>query len=170
MGFTIYFESTGRISPAHADRIEAMSRQLCEGYTWLSCEPPVGFQYDPVSGDLAGFSKPNFFPDPDDAASAAAEGLPDGTVNELLDVLCELSQMFKFDWSFSHDEDPGPIGFIRRGKCDPELRSLFSAFGDLVGNMQQFGSTAGPARRDEVRNDDESDDDPGPMILKFKPK
>src|SRR5437016_5928350 len=119
MGFSIYYRSTKRVDPATTAAIRNSADDLIEGRTWLSCEP-VGFFQDQPDGHLFGGSKPNFQPDPDDAASAEQEDLPDGTVRDLLDILCELSRAFEVDWELSHDHDPG-LGFIRKGNCDNRL-------------------------------------------------
>jgi hypothetical protein len=127
---------------------------------------------------LFGGSKPNFQPHPDDVASAAEEGLPDGTVLDLIDVLCQLSREHGVDWQFSHDYDLGPIGFIRGGVCDGRLREQVEAFADLgafLGDMtaeaeNAFGDARAlaPSRAMRQRNADEADDaDSARDILRF---
>ncbi|MDZ7615661.1 MAG: hypothetical protein U1E05_01575, partial [Patescibacteria group bacterium] len=91
MGFTVCYRSTRPVAPAKAAAIVRTCDGLCRGRTWLSCEP-VGFFPDGEDGHLLGASKPNLQPDPDDAAAAAREGLPDGTTVDMLDVLCQLSR------------------------------------------------------------------------------
>src|SRR5262245_31631680 len=132
MGFTINYRTTQSISAEQATNISKAVNGLCAGRTWLSCEP-VCFFPDQGDGRLSGASKPNFLPNPEDAASAAREARPDGTVRDLIDVFCELSRRFDVDWEFSHDYDPGPIGFIRKGKCKDRLRDQLDAFADLGG-------------------------------------
>src|ERR1700692_3438623 len=99
MGFTIYYRSTGPIGAAQADAIRDAAATRVEGRTWLSCEP-VHFFQDQQDDRLLGGSKPNFQPHPDDAASAAREGLPDGAVRDLVEILCTLSRDFEVDWQF----------------------------------------------------------------------
>ena len=65
--------------------------EASEGRTWLSCEPPR-FYDDRDLGRIWGGSKPNFTPDPADAASAAKMGLPDGDLHSLVDVLSLVSR------------------------------------------------------------------------------
>ena len=170
MGFTIYYRSTRRLSPARAKAIRKAADALSAGRTWLSCEP-VGFFPDQMDGRLLGGSKPNFQPDPGDVAAAAAESLPDGTVRDLIEILCKLSSDHGVDWEFSHDHDPGPIGFIRGGVCEQRLREQLEAFGDLGGILRElmddYGGQSGTSERDP---DDEADDDAGPSILPFRPK
>ncbi|MBI3411054.1 MAG: hypothetical protein HY040_22195 [Planctomycetes bacterium] len=179
MGFTINYRSTQRLSPAKTNAIREAAKTLIAGRTWLSCEP-VDFYEDQNDGRLLGRSKPNFLPNPDHAASAARESLPDGTVHDMINVLCELSRRFQVDWEFSHDYDPGPIGLIRAGVCEQRLREQMEAFADLGGILQeemmgdfeaQLGfppsSPTGIFGRD---SDDEADDDSGPSILPFRPQ
>lgn len=142
----------------------AAAHDLIRGRTWLSCEPVSFFSIlhngpDP-DGILRGFSKPNFFPHPDDASSAQAEGLPDGTLRDVLDILCELSARFDIDWEISHDYSHGPVGYIRGGVCDEDVREQCEAFAELPDVLSnEFG--------DEESNDDEDGDDDGGNILKF---
>jgi hypothetical protein len=178
MGFTVYYRSTRPISGKRADAIRQAATTLNEGRTWLSCEP-VDFFMDQEDGRLWGGSKPNFQPHPDDVAAAALEALPDGTVRDLLEILCELSRDHDVDWEFSHDHDPRPIGFIRGGICEDKLLEQVEAFGDLADMLQDvmgegdtglgrfpFSST-GP---DEADPDDRDNDDDGPSILPLWPK
>ena len=178
MGFTIYYRSTRRLSPARAKAVRRATDTLTAGRTWLSCEP-VGFFPDQKDGRLFGGSKPNFQPHPDDVAAAAREGLPDGTVRDMIEVLCTLSRDFGVDWEFSHDHDPGPIGFIRGGVCEQRLREQVEAFGDLGGILREmmgdFETPSGrapssPSGTSERDSDDEPDDDAGPSVLPFRPK
>lgn len=88
MGFSVAFELTESVPVEKEAAIVKALESLRHGRTWLSCEPPFLRNYD---GVLSGFSKPNFMPHRDNVASAEAEGLPDGTLNDLLDILCQLS-------------------------------------------------------------------------------
>ena len=129
MGFTVTYRTTKPVSPETAKAIEAAADQACQGRTWLSCEPICFFSRD-VDGTLWGGSKPNFQPHPDDVAEAASEDLPDGTIRDVLDILCRLSQDHGVDWSIGHDHDP-QIGFIRGGLCDDTVLAQIEAFADL---------------------------------------
>lgn len=161
MGFTIYYKSTRPITQQRADEIKAATGKLVAGRTWLSCEP-VHFRLQ-EDGRLFGFSKPNFMPHPD-AAAAANESLPDGTVRDMLDILCTLSRDFGVDWEFSHDHSDGPIGYIRGGVCEPEVQEQIEGFAlladgilhDLMGEQEE-------------RPSDDTDDDAEPRILPFRP-
>jgi hypothetical protein len=97
----------------------------------LSCEP-VHFFTGGDDGHLLGGSKPNFQPHPDDVASAAREGLPDGSARDMLDVLSRLSRDHGVDWEIRHDHSDGPIGYIRSGTCDDNVLSQVEAFADLA--------------------------------------
>ena len=133
MGFAVYYRSTRSVAPTQAEAIERAADDLCRGRTWLECEP-IRFYAGQPDGHLFGGSKPNFQPHPDDDVAAAREGLPDGTMRDLLNVLCQLSREHGVDWEISHDHSGGPIGHIRTGVCDPEVLSQINALADL-GNI-----------------------------------
>jgi len=176
MGFTIYYRSTQRISTARANAIRRATTALSAGRTWLSCEP-VGFFPRQRDGRLFGGSKPNFQPHPDDAAAAARSTLPDGTVRDVIDILCRLSRDYEVDWEFSHDHDPGPIGFIRGGVCEQGVREQLEAIGDLGGLLAEMvdeweaqpGGFPPPGSAAPGHESDEDGDDAGPPILPFRP-
>lgn len=163
MGFTINYRSTRPVSPAEAAAINRTTDEACQGHTWLSCEP-IHFHVDD-EGFLDGSSKPNFHPHPDDVASAARWGLPDGTARDLLDVLCRLSRDHGIDWEIRHDYSDGPIGFIREGVCDADVQMQVEAFADLA---EELGSLSDDEFFGRSR-DDEDADDTGPSILPFRP-
>jgi len=136
MGFTVAYQSTEAISPAlQREMIDTMSH-LIKGRTWLSCEPPTLVN---ENGILCGASKPNFTPHPDDISSAKLEGLPDGTLNDLLEVLCGLSRQYDVDWEISHDHCDGPVGYIRKGVCDNDVRTQCDAFNNLADELREEG-------------------------------
>jgi hypothetical protein len=143
MGFTLYYRSTRQVDSAEAEAIKRDAIAACEGRTWLSSEP-VSFFLDLDDGYLLGGSKPNFQPHPDDADSAASSGLPDGTTNDVIDVLCQLSRDHGIDWQFSHEAAPGPIGYVRAGVCDDEVLAsadMFADLGDiLAGELGDFSN------------------------------
>ncbi len=158
MGFTIYYRSTQSVSHEQSEAIRHAADTLNVGRTWLSCEP-VCFHPDQGDGRLLGRSKPNFDPHPDDVAAAQQEAISDGTARDVIDILCQISREYGVDWEFSHDYDPGPVGFIRNGVCDRNVLDLAKGFDDL-----------GDILADELRLEDEEpdDDDEGePRILKF---
>jgi hypothetical protein len=171
MGFTIYYRSTRRLSPARANAIREAATALTAGRTWLSCEP-VGFFQGQRDGRLLGGSKPNFLPHPDDVAAAARSTVPDGTVRDLIDILCRLSRDHAVDWEFSHDHDPGPIGFIRGGVCEQRLREQLEAIGDLGGLLEEVmgEGQVPPGSAASERDSDEDEGDAGPPILPFRPR
>ena len=145
MGFSIYYRSTRPVSPEEAGAIERAADRANAGRTWLSCEPVHFFEGEPGDGGrLFGGSKPNFQPHPDDAASAAGQGLPDGDVRDLFDVLCRLSRDHGIDWEISHDHEPGPVGYIRDGVCDPRLRGLPEALADMARLIAEFEDGSPP--------------------------
>src|SRR5262245_49961338 len=109
MGFSVNYRTTRPVTSAQAAAIKRAAEKLARGRTWLSCEPPF-FSQSPDDGHLGGGCKPNFNPDSIDAAAAANEGLPDGTTQDMIDILCELSRAHDVDWEISHDYSDGPIG------------------------------------------------------------
>lgn len=177
MGFKIYYRSTQRVSIAHANAIRKAAEELSEGRTWLSCEP-VGFYADRQDGRLAGGSKPNFLPHPDDVAAAASESLPDGTLRDVIEVLCQLSRDHGVDWQFSHDYDPGPIGFIRDGVCDADVLVQAEAFADLASDvlaeaealLDPFPPSISGISHDGIDTEGPDEDEDGPQILPFEPR
>jgi hypothetical protein len=174
MGFSIRYRSRQPIRAAEVSAIKRTAEEACEGRTWLSCEPPVDFSIDDEDGHLRGFSKPNFHPHPDDAASAAQEGLLDGTVRDLLDVLCRLSREHGIDWEISHDYSEGPIGFIRAGMCDVDVQTQVEILADIAEELDSLSDDEffGRDMADLFGRgmDDESDDKEGPSILPFRPE
>lgn len=136
MGFAIAYRTTESVNDELASRLIAAASAASAAHTWLSCEPPI-LQID--DGHLLGISKPNFMPHPDDIVSAEAEGLPDGTVNDLLDLLCKWSYDFGVDWEISHDYSDGPLGYICEGVCDREVRIQCEAFSQLTEDLFDEG-------------------------------
>lgn len=132
MGFAVSYVLTEPVPPDIETAIIRESQSLSSGRTWLSCEPPFLMNHD---GVITGVSKPNFFPHPDDVADAASEDLPDGTLNDLLDILCQISKQFGVDWEIAHDYSDGPLGYIRSGVCDEDVRDQIEAFSDLAGDL-----------------------------------
>ncbi|WP_202594947.1 hypothetical protein [Blastopirellula marina] len=130
LGFTVYYRSTEPVSDANSVRITDGASAICRERDWLSCEP-VRFS-NTTDGHLKGGSKPNFSPHPKEVASFNQQELPDGTMHDALEVLCELSREHGVNWEFSHDHDEGPIGFIVAGKCDDNLLAQIEALDELV--------------------------------------
>jgi hypothetical protein len=141
MAFAVYYRSTQPVSAETTRAVKKSCDELCRGRTWLGCEP-VGFYPDHDDRHMSGSSKPNFQPHPDDVASAAREGLPDGTTRDMLDILCQLSRDHGIDWELRHDYSNGPIGYIRGGVCDGPVLSQIEALADLgdilAGDMEDF--------------------------------
>ncbi len=171
MGFSIQYRSTQTMHPARAFEVKDDAARLITGFTWLSCEPVILEQQ--TDGYLFGSSKPNFFPAGIDIKSAKSEGLPDGTVMTMTDVLCELSRRHKVDWQVGHDYEPEPIGEIRSGIIDPELLEQLEAFGsigELLDDLVEEGDDAESwslMSMEPVDHGDDEGDDEGPRVLKF---
>jgi hypothetical protein len=132
MGFSIHYDATEQISPALQREMTEAANQLLEGRTWLSCEPPLLSEYE---GSFGGGVKPNVVKHPEDVAAAQQEALPDGTLNNAIEVLCELSRRFDVDWEISHDHSDGPLGYIRCGVCDEDVREFCDAMTDVAGDL-----------------------------------
>jgi hypothetical protein len=140
MGFSVHYESLTELTEEQADAVRSAAHKTIDGYTWLSCEPVLF--YPPEGTHLAGSSKPNFTPHPDDVASARLENLPDGTLMTAIEILCDLSRRFGIEWELSHDYSDGPIGTIVNGECDPEVLTQCEALAELtetLGGEMDFG-------------------------------
>jgi hypothetical protein len=137
MGYRFYYRSTRPVTPAEASAIEQVTPELCRGRTWLSCEGV--HYYGSKDGHLAGGSKTNPLPHPDDAADAAQDGRPDGTTRDALAILCRLSSDHGVDWEVSGDIS-GPVGYIRGGVCDDEVVSKIGSLADLGDILRDLGA------------------------------
>jgi len=160
MGFTVYYRSTEPVDAQKRAAVEAACRKLCRGRTWLSCEPLCFFPDD--DHHMSGGSKPNFMPHPDDVASAQAEGLPDGTIRDALDILCQLSEEYDVDWEISHDYSDGSLGFVRDGRPDPDVLREIETCGSLAELLADTDM-------DEWFENPNDDDDGEPGIRVFRP-
>jgi hypothetical protein len=168
MGFTVSYRSTQPVAKTVQDAIRQAAHAANKGRTWLSCEPVCFFRSE--DGYLEGGSKPNLMPHPDDVASAAQEGLPDGTARDMLDILCRLSSDHGVDWEIRHDHSEGPVGYIRGGVCDDEVLGQIEAFADLGDILANLTDDMTDEAGEFPPMDDDDDDDDGPSILSFKPK
>lgn len=173
MGFAFYYRSTRPVTPTEAANLQRAADELTRGHTWLSCEPLI-LSASEEDGHLEGGSKPNFQPHPDDAVAAAREGLPDGTILDLINILRQLSESHDIDWEISHDYSEGPIGVVRNGVCDSAaltqaegFASAIELLGDTLGEFDQPNNIP---RASSPTSQPDCDDDDGPPILKFRPK
>ena len=121
-------------------------------------------------GHLFGASKPNFQPHPDDVAAAKIENRPDGTIADVVQILCDVSQAEGVDWELSHDHSGGPIGFIRNGIADAHVLIEIESIADVCQVLDDL--EAGPQDSLDAgdANPRPEDDDDGPRILKFTPR
>ncbi|MFG0289422.1 MAG: hypothetical protein ACF8CQ_14680 [Rhodopirellula sp. JB044] len=129
MHFSVAYETTELISPLLQQEMIAFADELSSQWNWLSCEPPCLSNRD---GILAGASKPNFSGHVDRVASDQVSDRRDGTLNDLVRILCAVSAEFDVDWLISHDCSNGPLGFIRCGRCDEEVRSQCDVLSELT--------------------------------------
>jgi len=174
MGFHVYYRSTRPVTRKKAATIERAAEELGRGRTWLSSEPVV-FYADQDDGHMFGGSKPVFEPGADEAAAAAKENLPDGTIKDVLDILCELSREHEVSWEISHDYSGGPIGCIHGGVCDREVLKQIKGLAKAGRLIQEFAGEFEPPAdvpqtRPRRRQRDPDNEDDEPQILKFKPK
>lgn len=153
MGFSVYYHSTRPVTGEEAQALREHARRLSTGRTWLSCEPPTFFSGD-SKGMLVGGSKPNFLPHPGDVATAERDKRPDGTLNDLIDILCTLSREHRVDWEITHDF--GPVGHIIRGQPDAEVRGTLDELSRLPGLLAGFDGWS----EDEFGDDGDEDFSP----------
>lgn len=135
MSMSIYYTSTRSLPPEEADAVRGAATAANRGRSWLSSEP-VHFFPALRDGKLAGGSKPNLGPHPDDAKSAASSGLTDGAPRHVVEILSQLSREHSVDWELSHDF--GSLGFIRAGVPDAGLIDQVDALaglGDALGEL-----------------------------------
>ncbi|MCE9545747.1 MAG: ankyrin repeat domain-containing protein [Planctomycetia bacterium] len=140
VGFTVWYRSSNPHSDADRIAIERAAADLCQGRTWLSCEP-VFFFADSGDGRIVGGSKPNFTPHAEEIKSADATGLPDGTIRDAVDVLCQISRIHGVDWEITHQEGGDWIGHIRAGDAEKELLDRVSAFAEASTPSQRKASS-----------------------------
>lgn len=165
MGYAISYTSLEPVSESDFAEIELITKGLGAAYTWLSCEP-IWLSRD-TDGYLSGFSKPNFDPHPEDRCSAEAQGLPDGTLRELLDGLCLISRRFGVDWQVG-DDHTEEIGCIRGGDFDDAVWQHFDAMAEaclhtqtMLGDFDDFEGA------DDEGTETEPGDDDDPPSFRF---
>jgi hypothetical protein len=171
MGFSIHYRSTESMHPAQAFEIKQHAERLIHRYMWVSCEP-VSLQQN-TDGYLAGQSKPNFFPAEAEGAGPDLEGLCDGTVMTLAEVLCVLSREHGIDWDIGHDYEPDPIGRISNGVANNDLMEqleTLGSIGDLLDEMVEDEDSDWESAEfwfsdDSAGNEDSDDEEP--RVLKF---
>ncbi len=157
MGFAVTYRSVDAVTPAKFHEINQAADKLTEGRTWLSCEPLL-LMHLPEDAHLYGSSKPAFEPHPDDVASAEQEGLPDGTLHDVIAILCELSRMFDIDWEIGHDY--GFLGHIREGVVEDAVTEFINVLDIIPEAIAE--SHAEELNTDD--HDDEADDYPNNIL------
>jgi hypothetical protein len=163
MGFAIHYRSTESMHPAQAFEIKQLAERLIGRYLWASCEPVLLDQQ--TDGRLAGQSKPVFFPAEIDGPTHGLDGLSDGTVMTLAEVLCELSREFGVEWEIGHDYEPDPIGLIRDGVVDDELMEQLETVGSLGDLLDDFVDEEEAGCESAEYRSVEGDEEP--RVLKF---
>jgi hypothetical protein len=179
LGFAVSYRSTKPVEPSKFTRVQSVISKSVRGRTWLSSEPAWVMHQD--DGHLIGASKPNMQPDPDDAAAARSESLPDGTIADVVQILCDISQAEGIDWELSHDHSSGPIGLIRNGIADPNVLTEIETIAEvcqvlgeaeisLSDHIVVGGEKEGSVDVADANPPEPEDDDDGPRILKFSPR
>jgi hypothetical protein len=171
MGFAIHYRSTESMHPAQAFEIKQYAERLIQRYLWASCEPVLLQQRS--DGHLAGQSKPVFFPAEVNGGTKDLDGLSDGTVMTVAEVLGVLSREYGVDWEIGHDYEPDPIGLICDGVVDDELMEQLETFGSIGDLLEDISDEeAAGWESAEYRCAREADtprdrDDEEPRVLKF---
>jgi len=167
MAFTVHFQSTEPISSIVHQSLSESLAQLTHRHHWAGCEPPVLADELDASGKILGSCRPNFMPIPDDYLNCDSKRLPDGSIHDVIDILSQLSSEFVVDWQLDHDHHEGPIGFIRNGSVDIQLKleithiaGIGTVVADALAHLPEQLPSHDPESQDS--NDDE------PRILKFQ--
>ncbi len=161
------------------NQIEAEVSELCAGYGWWSCDPITFYggalKLAGQGSHLMGDVKIAFEPDADAIAEAKSAGLPDGTLETVVDILCHVSQKYGVDWQFGDDYDSPSFGTISNGKSSSQLSDLLAGFDSLYAGLKEFResetNSASPRNstlhKDDRKQKSDNDQDDGPHILKF---
>jgi hypothetical protein len=134
MGFDITYSTIERISPALQREILEDVHVLHKQKSWIQCTGP---SFENEDGYLCGSSRLTPDRDPRDVATARhlSSGAPDGSVLDLLDVLCKLSRQHDIEWEISHDHSDGVLGRIQCGVADEIVRSTFEGLAAMCEGM-----------------------------------
>ena len=129
MGIALLYKPTDPVSPALQDEIFDAALVLADGRNWQGCEGPFFAVDEDDEEQFFGFSKLNLSGEkPGDV-----EGLPNGNLKDLLDILCQLSQRFGVNWDLS--DDYGDLGVIRNGICDEETRVQIEVLSEVLDEL-----------------------------------
>ncbi len=137
MGVYLIYRSTESLDAKREAAIRAAAEKFDSGFSWLFCDS-VSFDDDAGDNRLTGSSKLNLQPHPEDRAAALASGLPDGTVKDLFEALCEISREHQVNWEVKHDMDSAPIGYIRHGVIDDDLDRIAEGFEEAGAYLADF--------------------------------
>lgn len=98
-------------------------------YSWVNVTGP---SLENEGGYLAGASRISPVVDAEDAMDAQHGSHPDGSLKELLESLCKLSAQFDID-----DHSEGPVGYIRAGNADADVRAAIHGLDAMFGEMDE---------------------------------
>jgi hypothetical protein len=125
MGFDVSYKSTETISPKLQREVIDELRVLSNCHSWVRVICP---NLVDESGYLSGNSRLSPTAEPDDADDARRDGAPDGTMSDLMNILCELSRQFDIEWEVEHDYSEGVLGSIRYGVADDAVREFVEGY------------------------------------------
>ncbi|WP_165246186.1 hypothetical protein [Paludisphaera soli] len=134
MGFAVSYRTTRPLAPAEADAIFKAADAANQGRSWLGCEP-VSLFVDEDDGHLSGGSRLNLDAHWDHEAD---EPLPEGTLRDVIDILCRLGREYGVDWTLGHDHEPD-VGCIRAGVCDERALAQIEALAELSESLGELG-------------------------------
>ncbi len=137
MGVTLEYHTKSTVASDKVQAIVAASREP-NNQPWLLCEPIHFFDMPGFENQLFGASKLNLMPDPEEKAEAEANY--DSEKNDLeflIDKLEELSRRFDIDWMILIEGSP--LGSIKNGRCDPEVRSAVEAMASVSEELGDLG-------------------------------
>ena len=166
MGFTVYYRSTEPVEPATKQALGNSLKQQIQERAWISCEPPGFFGNDGQTGPLIGGSKPNFMPQPTEYLNPENE-LPDGTIQDVVDILCKLSTEYSVDWQFNHDHEEAAVGFIRNGVADEALTNEITGIAG-IGSVVADALDNLPIQLPSLDPTAFEDENGAPLIFKFQ--
>lgn len=141
MGYTIAYRTAKPVGVEKREAIFRHAEELAAARSWCSCEPLV-LMPEPDGDHLFGCSKPSFFLDPEEVAEAEEEGLPDGTIDDLVESLRLISAEHQVDWLFSDDYEES-VGSIIDGECDAQLQQKLREVRSLIDSMRDSTGEGG---------------------------
>lgn len=157
MGFAVSYRLITRLSEMDEVKLFAAAKQLGAGRGYASCEGLRLMRLD--DGWVGGSSKPNIAPHDDELAELAADGLPDTTISDIIEMLRKLSQQFSLEWEIDHDYSDGALGYIRHGEVDEAVQSFVDVLTQVGIDITTESCEQLLNGGDDFDHDDDDDDD-----------